>query len=330
MVTGIWAPVDPRWGGQGENTCSSSITHCLLPATLQSLTTRNPLREQRDRFRESIFRTYTLTKAQKEQVLYTLRAKLHWRESHHDPAWIPAIPQVKCWQCKWGSGVYSSQVRGPRAWTRNESCPCWSTGPWHIQPAWSLLFWKLHGEEKSFWMLLKRVIVLTGSLLFWFLKFHILLWRGPFSKIHIVIAHFVLLFCFTWGWFFPPPCLVESANEACSQIVTKHTFYLFFLITCRPKGPNESPTLAFSFCFIHSVLFCFSWLTLHFSTLQSTMVHALHMALCSSSSLLSSPAWLILKWEGMIRWCYENQPSPAPQPEPAALPIPCSRATSPL
>lgn len=192
MVTGIWAPVDPRWGGQGENTCSSSITHCLLPATLQSLTTRNPLREQRDRFRESICRTYTLTKAQKEQVLYTLRAKLHWRESHHDPAWIPAIPQVKCWQCKWGSGVYSSQVRGPRAWTRNESCPCWSTGPWHIQPAWSLLFWKLHGEEKSFWMLLKRVIVLTGSLLFWFLKFHILLWRGPFSKIHIVIAHFVL------------------------------------------------------------------------------------------------------------------------------------------
>lgn len=33
----------------------------------------------------------------------------------------------------------------------------------------------LHGEEKCFWMLLKRVIVLTGSLLFWFLKFHILL-----------------------------------------------------------------------------------------------------------------------------------------------------------
>lgn len=39
---------DPRSGGKGENTRSSSVTHCLLPATLQSLMTRNPLRVNRD------------------------------------------------------------------------------------------------------------------------------------------------------------------------------------------------------------------------------------------------------------------------------------------
>lgn len=220
-------------------------------------------------------------------------------------------------------------MRGPRAWTRNESCPADPLGRDTFSLHEVFCFENsLHGEEKSFWMLLKRVIVLTGSLLFWFLKFHILLWRGPFSKIHIVIAHFVLLFCFTWGWFFPPSCLVESANEACSQIVTKHTFYFFFLITCRPKGPNATPTLAFSFCFIHSVLFCFSWLTLHFSTLQSTMVHALHMALCSSSSLSPlQPGWY---WNGKT-WLDDAVKTSLPRHHnlnPLLYPSP--RATSPL